>query len=108
MTRRIYNRILAIRFAWDPLKSEANLRERGFDFAFASQVFGGATLEREDVRQVYGERRIIAIGLAAGVELTVCYTDRVSPGGEVERRIISARRSNRREREAYWQAIGEL
>lgn len=108
LTRRIYNRILAIRFGWDPVKSEVNLRERGFDFAFASQVFGGPTLEREDLRQVYGERRIIAIGLAAGLELTVCYTDRGGPGGETERRIISARRSNRREREAYWQAIGEL
>jgi uncharacterized DUF497 family protein len=28
-------------------------------------------------RRNYGERRIIAIGLAEGLELTVCYTDRV-------------------------------
>lgn len=108
MTRRIYTRILDIRFSWDPAKSEANLGERGFDFAFASLVFAGPTLEREDVRQAYGERRIIAIGLAAGLELTVCYTDRGSPGGEMERRIISARRSNRRERKAYWLAIDEV
>src|ERR1043166_6622139 len=36
-----------MRFSWDPEKSEANLRERGFDFAFATLVFDGPTLERE-------------------------------------------------------------
>lgn len=93
-----------MRFSWDPEKSDANFRERGFDFAFASLIFAGPTLEREDTRRDYGERRIIAVGLAAGLELTVCYTDRVSVGGVVDRRIISARRSNRRERKAYRQA----
>lgn len=94
-----------MRFSWDPEKSDANYRDRGFDFAFASLIFAGPTLEREDTRRDYGERRIIAIGLARDVELTVCYTDRGNLGGDVERRIISARRSNNREREAYQEAI---
>jgi len=94
-----------MRFSWDPGKSDTNYRDRGFDFAFASLIFEGPTLEREDARREYGEHRIIAIGLAAGLELTVCYTDRVLPGGEIDRRIISARRSNRRERKAYEEAI---
>jgi hypothetical protein len=96
-----------VRFSWDPGKSDANYRDRGFDFAFASLIFAGPTLEQEDARQDYGERRIIAIGLAAGLELTVCYTDRGAPDGEVDRRIISARRSNRRERKAYQEALKE-
>jgi uncharacterized DUF497 family protein len=94
-----------MRFSWDPDKSDANLRDRGFDFAFATLIFDGPTLEREDSRKEYGERRIIATGLAQGLELTVCYTDRASPGQPLERRIISARRSHRRERQAYQQAI---
>ncbi|MDP3772851.1 MAG: BrnT family toxin [Gemmatimonadales bacterium] len=92
-------------FAWDPPKSEANLEARGFDFAFATLIFEGPTLEREDRRQAYGERRIVAVGLAQGIPLTVVYTDRRS-GDRVERRIISARRSNGREREAYEKALG--
>jgi hypothetical protein len=92
-----------MRFSWDPDKSDANYGVRGFDFAIASLIFEGPTLEREDARQEYGERRIIAIGLAAGFELT----DRVAPDGEVDRRSISARRSNRRERKAYQDAIKE-
>lgn len=96
-----------MRFSWDPEKSDANYRDRGFDFAFASLIFEGPTLEREDTRRDYGERRIIAIGLARDLELTVCYTDRVDFSGELERRIVSARRSNRRERDAYQKAIKE-
>ncbi len=42
-------------FEWDPEKSEANLRERGFDFEFATLVFDGTTLERPDRRRDYGE-----------------------------------------------------
>jgi len=35
-----------VRFAWDRSKSAENLRLRGFDFAFATLVFDGPTLER--------------------------------------------------------------
>lgn len=64
--------IMNVRFIWDAAKSEANLRDRGFDFGFASLVFAGLTLEREDTRRDYGERR-----------------------------VISARRANRKERNVY-------
>jgi len=95
-----------VRFSWDARKSEANLAQRGFDFAFASLVFDGPTLERVDDRADYGEVRIIAIGLADAVHLTVVYTDRHG-AREMIRRIISARRSNRRERSTYDEAYLE-
>ena len=93
-----------MRFSWDPRKSDRNLRERGFDFEFATQIFEGSTLERADSRRDYGERRVIALGKAQDVALTVVYTDRAEAGGELNRRIISARKSDRREREAYKKA----
>ncbi|MEO6208927.1 MAG: BrnT family toxin [Gemmatimonadaceae bacterium] len=74
--------------------------ERSFDFAFASAVFSAPILERIDTRQDYGEIRRIAIGVADGVLLTVVFTDRAQ-AGDIVRRIISARVSNRRERQAY-------
>jgi uncharacterized DUF497 family protein len=92
------------RVDWDPAKSEANLRERGFDFAFATLIFDGPAFEVEDRRKDYGERRMVAIGIADGIHLTVVYTDRLIAGGESLRRIISARRSNRRERAIYKEA----
>jgi uncharacterized DUF497 family protein len=98
---------LHVRFSWDPRKSEANLGARGFDFEFASLIFEGLTLERADDRKDYGETRVLAIGLAEGVYLTVAYTDRHAPDREIERRIISARRSNSRERKAYNEAVAK-
>jgi uncharacterized DUF497 family protein len=63
----------------------------------------GLTVERADTRRDYGEPRTVVLGLAQDIPLTVVYTDRVA-GSEVVRRIISARKSNRREREAYTKA----
>ncbi|MDQ3516688.1 MAG: BrnT family toxin [Gemmatimonadota bacterium] len=94
-----------MRFSWDPDKSSANYRDRGFDFAVAAMIFDGPTLEREDSRRDYGERRIVATGLVDDLALTLCYTDRLDPDGEVYRRPISARRSNRREKKALQKAI---
>ena len=89
-----------MRFTWDPEKSDRSLADRDFDFAFAAALFSGPTLERIDTRQDYGEVRRIAIGRSDGILLTVVYTDRAE-AGEVVRRIISARVSSRRERQAY-------
>lgn len=91
---------LTVQFSWDPDKNDATLRERGFDFEFASQIFGGDTVETADRRRDYGEMRVVAIGLADGVHLTVVYTDRTFER-RVVRRIISARRSNANERQTY-------
>ena len=93
------------RYTWDASKSARNLLQRGFDFEFATLIFDEFTLERADVRREYGERRMVAIGNAQGIMLTVVYTDRFEATHTLERRIISARRSNRNEREAYRQAI---
>jgi hypothetical protein len=95
-----------VRFAWDPRKSAQNLRFRGFDFEFATLIFEGPTLERADNRRDYGEQRVVAIGLAQGIALTVVFTDRAETG-VVVRRIISARLSNRRERQAYFEALAQ-
>ncbi|MCH7856092.1 MAG: BrnT family toxin [Gemmatimonadetes bacterium] len=94
-----------MQFIWDPEKSEANLKERGFDFEFATLIFSGPTLEKKDLRKDYGELRVIAVGLAQNVALTVVYTDRELESREIVRRIISSRRSSRRERNGYENAF---
>ncbi len=96
-----------MRFRWDQKKSDANLLRRGFDFEFATLVFDGPTLERPDTRRDYGEKRLVAIGMAASCVLTVVYTDRTETGAVV-RRIISARLSDRHERQRYFQALEEV
>jgi hypothetical protein len=92
-------------FEWDPAKSTRNWQQRGFDFAFASGVFDHTYVEYDDTRRDYGERRVVAVGLADRVSLTVVFTDRVDPGGGVVRRVISARVSNRKERRRYAESL---
>lgn len=85
-------------FEWDSRKAAANLRKHGVPFRFATRVFLDVNrLERPDTDGEYGEDRWITVGLAGEFELTVVYTVR---GEQI--RIISARKAERHEREAYW------
>jgi uncharacterized protein len=68
-------------------------------------VFDATYPEFDDTRRDYGERRVIARGLADGIPLTVVFTDRVESERGVVRRLISARLSNRKERRRYAEAI---
>jgi len=94
-----------VTFDWDPAKSDHNFVRRGFDFAFAVQVFGRPYVEFDDTRRDYGEHRVVALGLADGIPLTVVFTDRVAEDGSVVRRVIRARVSNRKERRRYAQSL---
>ncbi len=86
-------------FEWDGAKSDQNLSERGFGFDYGACVFDGPTVETVDGRRAYGEIRIRAIGQVGENVLVVIYTDR-----NKIRRIISARKANRRERQ-LWQSF---
>lgn len=90
-----------MKFQWDADKSGWNLRARGSDFAYASRISDGPVLVEEDVPRDDGERRMRATGAVDGIVLRVVYVDRPGPGGETVRRIISARRANRKERLAH-------
>jgi uncharacterized DUF497 family protein len=81
-----------VRLTYDPAKREKTLRERGLDFEDALIVFEGPTVEIEDTRKDYGERRVICYGLLEGRVVVVGYT----PRGAV-RHVFSMRKANDRE-----------
>lgn len=83
-------------FEWDPRKEAQNVRKHGIDFTTASLIWDGPIYEKVDNRRDYGEMRTLAFGLVDGRILAVLYTPRAG-----RRRIISARRTNVRERNAY-------
>jgi uncharacterized DUF497 family protein len=91
-----------MKFTWDAEKNGLNITKHGLDFADASQVFDGPVLEKLDNRFDYGEERWIAIGLLRDILcVVVIYT-------ELDRetiRIISFRKGDRHEREAYYKAF---
>ena len=82
-----------MRIAFDPVKRDKTLRERGLDFEDAAIVFAGTTVEVEDTRRNYGEPRFICYGLLAGRLVVVGYTPRGAA-----RHVFSMRKANDREK----------
>jgi hypothetical protein len=81
-------------FEWDEGKRQSNLAKHYIDFRDAIRVFDSPVFETSDRRR--GEERVVAIGSVENVEIVVVYVTR----GE-RRRIISARRAHRNERQDY-------
>ena len=85
-----------MRVAYDPIKRQRTLVERDLDFDRAKDVFKGLTLELEDSRFDYSERRVLYIGHLDDRMVMIAYTPRGST-----RRIISMRKCNAREIKKY-------
>ena len=84
-------------FDWDETKSDACLKERGFDFTYAVQCFlDPRRMISRDNRFDYGEDRFQLLGRIDKRVFFVTYTLRA----EVIR-IISARKANQREVKRY-------
>lgn len=88
---------LCMNFEWDEKKREANLAKHGVDFIDILPLLEGAPLRLLDERQVYGETRLNCLGEIEGRLFVVTYTWRGK-----DRRIISARRANEREKRKYY------
>ena len=84
-------------FEWDERKREANLVKHGVDFRRMTNLFDGPTLEVVDARLDYGETRFNCLGEIDGRVYVVTTTWRGA-----DRRIISARQANARERKTYY------
>jgi uncharacterized protein len=83
-----------MRITFDPAKRAKTLAERGLDFADATIVFAGVTVEVEDTGWDYGETRIICYGRLEGRMVVVGYVPRGA-----SRHIFSMRKANGREQE---------
>jgi uncharacterized DUF497 family protein len=88
-------------FEWDDAKRDDNIRKHRIDFADLPALFDGPFLLRSSIRGA--EHRLTAIGLLDGREVTVVFATRGA-----KRRIISARRARKDEREAFQDALHRL
>ncbi len=82
-----------MRITFDPIKRARTLADRGLDFEDAVLVFEGTTVEVEDTRKNYGERRIICYGLLSDRLVVIGYTIRGTT-----RHVFSMRKANHREK----------
>jgi uncharacterized DUF497 family protein len=75
-----------MRYSWDEEKASRNLALHGIAFEDAVRIFEGSTVERVDERFDYDERRVYAIGVVNGLEITVIIpTGRKTRGGSSPR-----------------------
>jgi uncharacterized DUF497 family protein len=85
-----------VKFEWDESKNQINIAKHGIDFSDAKGLFDSTRATSVDSRRDYGEVRKISVGKIEEEVCVVVYTQR----GDVKR-IISARKANRRERRRY-------
>ncbi|WP_394691443.1 BrnT family toxin [Hoeflea sp.] len=83
-------------FEWDETKRAEVYRKHGVDLLEAALIFENDVLEKEDTRKDYGEKRMIALGMADGEVYIVVYTKR----DEVYR-LITAWKGGQLDREEY-------
>ncbi|MCX4159491.1 MULTISPECIES: BrnT family toxin [Paraburkholderia] len=86
-----------MRFEWDELKNQINIRKHGIDFRDAVDVFDHPVLTAIDQREDYGEERWIALGWMAAIVGVVVYVER---NADVIR-IISVRKATKHEVKRY-------
>jgi uncharacterized protein len=89
---------MALEFAWDPQKAEANRQKHGVSFDEATTIFTDPlSLTISDPDHSEREERWLLLGRSkAGALLVVTYVER-----GVRIRLISARTATRRERRDY-------
>ena len=88
---------MRLQFEWDPVKSDATRKLRGFGFDDAARVFLDVNrIQQIDKRQDYGEARWQVIGSDGDDIYFVVYTFRQN-----YIRIISARKANGNEERIY-------
>jgi len=84
-------------FEWDNNKNELNTKKHSFSFEEAKEVFNDnqrVTYESNNIE--FSEKRYIPVGKIINLLYTVIFTFR-----DTNIRIISARRSNDKERKEY-------
>jgi len=84
---------------FDPAKDAINLAKHGISLAAAAEIEWDTLYAVPDMRQAYGEERMVGIGYIGLRLFVVVYVDR-----DDVRRIISLRKANRREENRYAEA----
>ena len=89
-------------FVWDEDKEAINIKKHGIAFKAAARVFEDELrIEFEDPAHSQDEERYITIGLVHKI-ITVVYCDRENEStGNVDIRIISARKADLQESKQY-------
>jgi uncharacterized DUF497 family protein len=90
-----------VKISYDSNKRLKTIKERGLDFAAATEIFSGPVFECEDVRKDYGERRVMCFGMLDGRMVVLGYVER-----NTTRHIFSMRKANEKEQKRFKNKLG--
>lgn len=83
---------------WDEPKRQGNIRRHGLDFAGCEAIFDHFTITREDLREAYGEKRLVTFGLLGGDVVVLVHTER-----PIGIHVISLREAEKHEARYYFE-----
>ena len=83
---------IRVAVTYDPKKRADTLAARGLDFKDAEEVFSRPYFEIQDVREDYGETRMLCFGMLRDRMVVIGYTPRGA-----DRHVFSMRKANDRE-----------
>ena len=87
----------------DPKKRKANLHKHKVDMTDCYEAFDAPMVTREDTSEDYGEQRFVSLGLAKGKIVVLVWVD-----DEDEPRLISCRKAEPHEEEAYYREYPQV
>ena len=82
---------------WDESKRRKNIKDHGLDFVGCDAIWDNFTITREDIREAYGEKRLVTFGILKGDLVVTVHTERRAGS-----RIISLRRAEKHEARYYF------
>jgi uncharacterized DUF497 family protein len=85
--------------SWDERKRRRNIREHSLDFEGSDAIWDNFTITREDLREDYGEKRMVTFGILNGEVVVLVHVDR-----DDDMHVISLREAEPYEARYYFEA----
>jgi uncharacterized DUF497 family protein len=82
---------------WDEAKRRRNVKDHGLDFVGCDAIWDNFTITREDIREAYGEKRLVTFGLLEGDAVVMVHTAR-----RAGPHVISLRKAEKHETRYYF------
>jgi uncharacterized DUF497 family protein len=84
--------------SWDETKRQRNIKTHGLDFEGADAMWDNFTVTREDIREDYGEKRLVTFGILGGEIVVLVHTER-----DDDMHVISLRKAEKHETRYYFE-----
>ena len=88
--------------SWDEPKRRRNIKAHGLDFEGAEAIWDNFTVTREDLREDYGEKRMVTFGLLNGEVVVLVHVER-----DANMHVISLRKAEKYEARYYFETAKE-